>query len=91
MNPQGWYQDPFGLHELRWFSAGWPTDLVRDAGVESHDAAPSGDYEGALLDPVDTAVDGAGLQHSDDPFTRPYQPRGVRRALRDDPFLFPFS
>ncbi len=38
--PEGWYLDPYGLHELRWFSAGDPTALVRDGGVDGHDAAP---------------------------------------------------
>jgi hypothetical protein len=40
--PQGWYLDPYGVHELRWFSAGKPTALVRDAGVDGHDAPPPG-------------------------------------------------
>jgi hypothetical protein len=39
---EGWYTDPFDQHEARWFSAGVPTSLVRDAGTESHDAPPDG-------------------------------------------------
>ena len=35
--PQGWYLDPYGRHELRWFSVGQPTALVRDGGVDGHD------------------------------------------------------
>jgi len=38
---QGWFQDPFGLHEERYFSAGRPTKLVRDGQVEHFDAPPS--------------------------------------------------
>jgi hypothetical protein len=38
--PQGWYADPFGLHEYRYFSAGVPTRLVRDGSVESYDELP---------------------------------------------------
>ncbi len=38
---QGWQADPFGLHELRYFSAGNPTKLVRDAGVDAYDEPPS--------------------------------------------------
>lgn len=34
---EGWCPDPFGRHESRWMSAGVPTSLVRDDGVESHD------------------------------------------------------
>jgi hypothetical protein len=37
---QGWYVDPYGLHGERWYSAGSPTSLVRDDGIESRDAAP---------------------------------------------------
>ena len=39
---QGWGEDPFGLHEQRYFSAGRPTKLVRDGHVESYDEPPSG-------------------------------------------------
>jgi hypothetical protein len=45
---EGWYADPFKLHEARWFSDGAPTVLVRDAGVESHDEPPSTTYDGEL-------------------------------------------
>ena len=37
---EGWYRDPYGIHQDRWFSAGTPTALVRDQGVEGHDAPP---------------------------------------------------
>ena len=37
---EGWYRDPYGIHEDRWFSAGTPTALVRDQGVEGHDDPP---------------------------------------------------
>lgn len=48
MNPEGWYHDPFRLHEARWFSDGNPTALVRDGRVESRDDPPSSDYEAPL-------------------------------------------
>ena len=38
--PEGWYQDPFRLHEARYFSAGRPTRLVRDGDVQSYDEPP---------------------------------------------------
>jgi hypothetical protein len=38
---QGWYEDPFHLHEARYFSAGRPTKLVRDGGRESYDEPPA--------------------------------------------------
>ena len=37
MTAVGWFQDPFGRHELRWYSQGVPTSLVRDGTSESHD------------------------------------------------------
>jgi hypothetical protein len=37
---EGWFEDPYLLHEHRWFSSGTPTKLVRDEGRESYDPAP---------------------------------------------------
>jgi hypothetical protein len=37
---EGWYRDPYGRHEDRWFSAGRPTSLVRDDNHESRDEPP---------------------------------------------------
>ena len=39
---QGWSDDPFRLHEVRYFSGGRPTNLVRDGGKESYDEPPFG-------------------------------------------------
>jgi len=36
---QGWHADHTGAHELRWYSAGTPTDLVKDGPIESRDPA----------------------------------------------------
>jgi len=38
---QGWYTDPTRTHELRWYSAGTATDLVKDGAIESRDPPPS--------------------------------------------------
>ena len=37
---EGWYRDPFAIHEDRWMSQGRPTKLVRDGGVEAYDPPP---------------------------------------------------
>ena len=50
MTEEGWYSDPFLLHEDRWFSAGTPTALVRDEGVASQDPPPNSPY---AQDPVE--------------------------------------
>jgi hypothetical protein len=43
MHAEGWYRDPYGVHEDRWFSDGTPTALVKDAGVEGKDPPPAGE------------------------------------------------
>ena len=47
--PQGWFVDPFGLHDQRWFSQGTATPLVRDGNHESQDPPPDGVPPGPLL------------------------------------------
>ena len=34
---QGWFRDPSGRHQDRYYSDGTPTKLVRDGSVESYD------------------------------------------------------
>ena len=48
---QGWYPDPYGRHQTRWFSAGSPTALVRDDRVESWIPPP----DRVLTDQLETA------------------------------------
>lgn len=64
MKAQGWYQDPFQVHELRWFSDGAPTSLVRDGGVEADDAPPAPAYAGPLVE-VAAAVEAAAADGGD--------------------------
>jgi hypothetical protein len=42
MTEQGWFTDPYGCHDARWFSDGVPTSLVRDGTIESYDDPPAG-------------------------------------------------
>jgi hypothetical protein len=51
---QGWYGDPFGRHNARWFSDGNPTALVRDDGVESTDPPPNTWYTSQLAPAPET-------------------------------------
>jgi hypothetical protein len=37
---EGWFTDPYLLHEERWLSNGRPTKLVKDGGIESFDQPP---------------------------------------------------
>ena len=44
MAEEGWYSDPYRIHEQRWFSDGTPTNLVRDQRRTSHDDPPQTPY-----------------------------------------------
>ncbi len=46
---EGWYEDPYGVHQHRWFSAGKPSGLVRDGGIETTDRPPDEPFEGPLV------------------------------------------
>jgi hypothetical protein len=67
MNAEGWYLDPFHLHEARWFSDGVPTALVRDGGVEGHDAPPEAAFTGTPEEVAgEEAADGGDLRRAGD-------------------------
>lgn len=51
---EGWYQDPDGRHEFRWFSAGVPTDLVQDGTRASRDPVSTTDQ--ARIDAMDLGM-----------------------------------
>jgi hypothetical protein len=69
MKAEGWYHDPYRLHEARWISDGTPTALVRDGGVESQDPPPATPFEGRLepIEPIgeDTPTEGEDLLRAD--------------------------
>lgn len=61
---QGWYRDPYGLHEDRYFSGGLPTKLVRDGQRESYDLPPDELLTDAELVPA-SQPDGEAADGSD--------------------------
>jgi hypothetical protein len=64
---QGWYRDPYLVHEDRYFSAGEPTKLVRDGGIEDYDPPPAGPPKTALEEvPHTQPTDGGDLRRADD-------------------------
>jgi hypothetical protein len=84
---EGWYLDPFKVHEARWFSDGIPTALVRDkGGVESYEQPPSTTFEGDLT-PVPEVVpsDGDDLLRADEenPEDQIHDPNGAFNLVRD--------
>ena len=57
MDAEGWYLDPYGRHEQRWFSAGTPTALVHDDGKDGHDEPPDRPPDGPLVRPPEVDSD----------------------------------
>ena len=66
---EGWYEDPFAVHQYRWFSAGTPTGLVKDGHTEGTDPPPDAEVTGPLVaehsDP-DVRTDGSDLRRADE-------------------------
>jgi hypothetical protein len=60
MKAEGWYKDPYLVHQDRWFSDGTPTALVRDAGVEGEDPPPSPDLPSGPLVTCDSQGTSSG-------------------------------
>jgi hypothetical protein len=92
---EGWYTDPYALHEARWMSEGKPTKLVRDAGVESYDEPPD-EPPKCVPERIVTEArkDGSDLKRADDAEREdPYDPKKAYRKAQDylDSFgPFPF-
>jgi hypothetical protein len=89
---QGWYRDPYGQHQDRYFSAGRPTKLVRDAGQESYHEPPAQPYDPAELvqaaSEADDSFDGLDLRRADEA-ERSASARDLRRA--DDASSGPYD
>jgi len=85
---QGWYRDPYGLHEDRYFSAGVPTKLVRDAGSESYDEPSARPLPETQLVPAPSADGdenhGSDLRRADEASSDdPYSAEAAKRAAFD--------
>jgi hypothetical protein len=66
MSAEGWYVDPFGLHEARWISDGTPTSLVRDGSLESKDPPPDEPFTGTFVELAESApAAGSDLRRAD--------------------------
>jgi hypothetical protein len=64
---QGWYRDPYLVHQDRYFSAGEPTKLVRDGGIENYDPPPAGPPMTELVEARPTQPSSASdLRRADD-------------------------
>jgi hypothetical protein len=91
LRAQGWYRDPLGVHEDRYFSAGRPTKLVRDSGTESYDEPPAGPAPATDLvsaEPADSAsgqtAGPSDLRRADEASNAPgYSNEAARQAAFD--------
>lgn len=87
MEIEGWYKDPYGRHENRWFSNGRATDLVSNAGHTSHDE-PVGDVLDAPLVeadevPIAHETQRVGDHHRPQEPTLPVSMYGLDEPSRD--------
>jgi hypothetical protein len=80
MEAQGWYRDPWDIHNDRWFSARRPTDLVRDDGVESRDSPPNGEVAVPLRPAEQAPADSSDAKRAD-AATRRDQSYDARKAF----------
>jgi len=81
ISAEGWYRDPFAIHEDRWMSQGRPTKLVRDGGVEAYDPPPDLPLPTELVPCVsDSGEDSGTGEGGQEPG---YSDRRARRAAFD--------
>jgi hypothetical protein len=84
---QGWYRDPYAVHQDRYFSAGTATKLVRDGGHEAYDPPPDRPLPGGDLVPAEQVGEetghGSDLRRADGTSSEPYDPAKARRAALD--------
>jgi hypothetical protein len=73
---QGWYRDPYAVHQDRYFSAGRPTKLVRDGAAESYDPPPP-------RPPVAELVEVTHRPPADGSDLRRVGPKGSRPSIYD--------
>jgi len=87
---QGWYRDPYNIHEDRYFSEGQPTKLVRDGEAESYDPPPPGPPEGELVKVPDSVPsDGTDMRRADDRKAGiAYDPNATAWSTIDSAFVY---
>jgi hypothetical protein len=89
---EGWYKDPYQLHQQRWFSAGRPSALVRDGDVESTDAPPSESFDGPLVEVLnDPGANGNDLRRAGEGQGGSYDANRAWDAAVDASVWFPIT
>jgi hypothetical protein len=81
MEEEGWYVDPYKIHEARWISSGMPTALVRDGDVEAQDPPPSTTYAGQLEELEESVPKGGDdLLRADSAESKSFNPGETEKA-----------
>lgn len=92
---EGWYEDPFTIHEYRWFSAGRPTGLVKDGHVEGTDPPPGTEVTGPLVPEhpdQDAQADATDIRRADEAEAEATGPIDASDAVWDGmPQAFPLE
>jgi hypothetical protein len=85
VNEEGWYKDPYERHEARWISAGTPTALVRDAGIESQDPPPDEPIAVGMERVAEATSLGGGndLKRADDAQSQEFDPQAMTDAAEE--------
>ena len=86
--------DPYGLHELRRFSAGKPSRLVRDGAIEANDPPPDRPFEGQLVRATSGAEPSTGgndRRRADNSQGDSYDPLKAFDAVLDGNTWFPIN
>jgi hypothetical protein len=73
------------VHEDRWFSAGQPTRLVRDGGIDDYDPPPAGPPKTERIEVRHSQPsEGSDLRRADDPKAGAlYDPKAVAWSTID--------
>jgi hypothetical protein len=84
-NYEGWFTDPYGVHEAWWMSGGQATKLVRDAGLESYDPPPEGPFTQTPTPVQSPAASGSNDLRRADDLERgdPYDAKKAWRGVED--------
>jgi hypothetical protein len=83
---EGWYLDPYGVHEQRWISRGRPSNLVRDGNKEAKDEPPDHPASHPFV-PIPSDSAGIGfrdMQRADDVANQPVPASGFYADVAQD-------
>lgn len=89
---EGWYTDPWRRHTARWYSAGWPSALVRDGDTQAMAPVPTEPPSEVprRWSPGAPVADGDDLWRVEDPKPPPDRPSDDVMDFIRFPLMEPF-